>query len=202
MNMSRMYDIFLLLLLLRRTCSLPSNVRACLCGCEWECMCQCENTSQDPANHRSKNEISKHCIRFCTSALCVWCMFCGHARCSLLVLVHSNVQNRWNQKYFTLHSLNGNIMFNSVFLRQSMLEKTNLNCCVYFDTTCIGMEWNGNDSSTCININETCTRLWNKITKRANRNRDSFADLHLQIHHCHTWWYRWISPPKPTLLHL
>lgn len=106
--------------------------------------------------------------------------------------VHWNVQMRRQSN--APCSLNGYIMFDSirsffgypekrVWIHQFSVCKRNM------DISRCYVHLNGNSRcscSTCINMYKwnLLHTLWDKITKRANRNRDLFADLHLRIHHC------------------
>lgn len=135
-------------------------------------VCRCENTSQDPANHRSKHEISYIVFGFVLNM---------YARCSYTQMSKTaGIKNILDAHWMEIS------MFNSFFLRESMLEKRVwIVAYVYFDTTCIGME-------TLLVVHASIFKwnlysLWDEITKRANRNRDLFADLQLQIRHCRAW---------------
>lgn len=92
-------------------------------------------------------------------------------------------------KYSTLIEWIYHVQFDSIFLRIFIPEKrvwivAYTSYRSMLRASCI---WNGNgrcSCSTCINMYKwNLYTLWHKITKWANRNRDLFADLHLQIHH-------------------
>lgn len=110
------------------------------------------------------------------SVLYDWvCTLSGHARVSTVYAGMSK---------YSLHSLNGYIMFDSIrsyFGNPYPKNESQLLRMRYVHS-------NGNSRcscSTCINMYKwNLYTLWDKITKRANRNRDLFADLHFQIHHC------------------
>lgn len=145
MNMSRMNDIFMLLLLLRHTFAMFYTKCECtfICVGEWVC----ENTLQEPANHRSTNEISNivfGCVFVCNvySMSALW--LCRH---------HSNIfeisigirilhYSHWMEISCSICSCFGNSCW-----------KMSLNCCVYIFWYYVN--WSGNCSSTCISMNET-----------------------------------------------
>lgn len=182
MSMSRMYDTFF------GCCS------CCCCGCccfdvpkwlvkqmskhvnavfEWMYVCQCENTSQDPANHRSKNEISNIVFSLCSLAMPV------SLPCTLKCPKVLAPYTHWMDISCSIRIDLSSEIHTRKTSRKLLRIRIHFECYVHS---------NGNgrcSCGTCINTYKwNLYTLWHKTTKRANRNRDLFADLHFQIHHC------------------